>query len=74
LFTLASLQRQGRVFLADDAGHVRSPTGGQGMNPGIGESRPMNAAGTTCSNRRLIFGHRFSPPMGSDNSVQTGTA
>lgn len=27
--------RQGRVFLAGDAGHIHSPIGGQGMNTGI---------------------------------------
>lgn len=30
--------RQGRVFLAGDAGHVHSPVGGQGMNTGIGDA------------------------------------
>lgn len=30
--------RQGRVFLAGDAGHVHSPAGGQGMNTGIGDA------------------------------------
>jgi hypothetical protein len=34
--------RQGRVFLAGDAGHVHSPVGGQGMNTGIGD--PVNLA------------------------------
>jgi hypothetical protein len=30
--------REGRVFLAGDAGHVHSPAGGQGMNTGIGDA------------------------------------
>jgi 2-polyprenyl-6-methoxyphenol hydroxylase-like FAD-dependent oxidoreductase len=30
--------RDGRIFLAGDAGHVHSPAGGQGMNTGIGDA------------------------------------
>jgi 2-polyprenyl-6-methoxyphenol hydroxylase-like FAD-dependent oxidoreductase len=30
--------REGRAFLAGDAGHVHSPAGGQGMNTGIGDA------------------------------------
>jgi 2-polyprenyl-6-methoxyphenol hydroxylase-like FAD-dependent oxidoreductase len=30
--------RQGRAFIAGDAGHVHSPAGGQGMNTGIGDA------------------------------------
>ncbi len=30
--------RVGRAFIAGDAGHVHSPTGGQGMNTGIGDA------------------------------------
>lgn len=30
--------RQGRVFIAGDAGHIHSPAGGQGMNTGIGDA------------------------------------
>ncbi|GII65380.1 3-(3-hydroxyphenyl)propionate hydroxylase [Sphaerisporangium krabiense] len=32
---MAERFREGRVFLAGDAGHVHPPTGGQGMNTGI---------------------------------------
>ena len=35
---VASRFRQGRCFLAGDAGHVHSPAGGQGMNTGIGDA------------------------------------
>src|SRR5829696_3668057 len=31
----AARYREGRVFLAGDAGHIHSPVGGQGMNTGI---------------------------------------
>jgi len=30
--------RQGRIFIAGDAGHIHSPAGGQGMNTGIGDA------------------------------------
>jgi 2-polyprenyl-6-methoxyphenol hydroxylase-like FAD-dependent oxidoreductase len=30
--------REGRVFIAGDAGHIHSPAGGQGMNTGIGDA------------------------------------
>jgi 3-(3-hydroxy-phenyl)propionate hydroxylase len=32
---MASAYRQGRVFLAGDAAHLNSPSGGMGMNGGI---------------------------------------
>jgi 3-(3-hydroxy-phenyl)propionate hydroxylase len=32
---MASTYRQGRVFLAGDAAHLNSPSGGMGMNGGI---------------------------------------
>lgn len=35
---VASHFRRGRVFIAGDAGHIHSPTGGQGMNTGIGDA------------------------------------
>ena len=34
----ATRVRQGRVFLAGDAGHVHTPFGGQGLNLGIGDA------------------------------------
>ncbi|MGW0826966.1 FAD-dependent monooxygenase [Streptomyces sp. NPDC002845] len=41
-FSLAHRQavgyRQGRVFLAGDAGHVHTPFGGQGLNLGVGDA------------------------------------
>ena len=35
---VAARFRQGRAFLAGDAGHIHSPAGGQGMNTGIGDA------------------------------------
>ena len=35
---IAQTYRQGRVFIAGDAAHVMSPTGGFGMNTGIGDA------------------------------------
>lgn len=35
---VASHFRQGRLFIAGDAGHIHSPAGGQGMNTGIGDA------------------------------------
>jgi 2-polyprenyl-6-methoxyphenol hydroxylase-like FAD-dependent oxidoreductase len=35
---VAAAFRQGRAFLAGDAGHIHSPAGGQGMNTGIGDA------------------------------------
>lgn len=35
---VAAKFRVGRCFIAGDAGHVHSPTGGQGMNTGIGDA------------------------------------
>ncbi len=35
---VAAQFRVGRCFLAGDAGHLHSPTGGQGMNTGIGDA------------------------------------
>jgi len=38
---LASTYRRGRVLLAGDAAHIRSPFGGQGMNTGIGDAENL---------------------------------
>lgn len=35
---VASRFREGRCFIAGDAGHIHSPAGGQGMNTGIGDA------------------------------------
>ncbi|HYZ34084.1 MAG TPA: FAD-dependent monooxygenase [Crenalkalicoccus sp.] len=35
---VAARFREGRCFLAGDAGHIHSPAGGQGMNTGIGDA------------------------------------
>ncbi|ACA20660.1 monooxygenase FAD-binding [Methylobacterium sp. 4-46] len=35
---VAARFRQGRCFIAGDAGHIHSPAGGQGMNTGIGDA------------------------------------
>ena len=35
---LASRYRSGRAFIAGDAAHIHPPTGGQGMNTGIGDA------------------------------------
>lgn len=35
---LAAHYRTGRVFIAGDAAHIHPPTGGQGMNTGIGDA------------------------------------
>ena len=42
---LAGRFREGRVFLAGDAGHVHVPVGGQGMNYGIQDA--FNLAGNS---------------------------
>lgn len=38
---LADTNRNGRILLADDAAHVHSPFGGQGMNTGIGDAENL---------------------------------
>ena len=35
---MAAKLREGRVFLAGDAGHIHSPVGGQGMNTGVADA------------------------------------
>jgi hypothetical protein len=49
--------REGRVFLAGDAGHVHSPAGGQGMNTGIGDA--VNLAWKLAE----VVGGRASPAL-----------
>lgn len=38
---LANRFRQGRMLLAGDAAHIHSPTGGQGMNSGVGDAENL---------------------------------
>ena len=38
---LAATFRRGRLLLAGDAAHIHSPTGGQGMNTGIGDAENL---------------------------------
>ena len=38
---LATTFRRGRLLLAGDAAHIHSPTGGQGMNTGIGDAENL---------------------------------
>lgn len=38
---LADRYRNGRMLLAGDAAHIHSPTGGQGMNTGIGDAENL---------------------------------
>jgi 4,5-epoxidase len=38
---LATTFRRGRMLLAGDAAHIHSPTGGQGMNTGIGDAENL---------------------------------
>lgn len=49
---LAEHYRNGRIFLAGDAGHIHSPMGGQGMNVGIQDA--MNLGWKLAS---VIHGH-----------------
>lgn len=38
---LADTYRRGRVFLAGDAAHIQSPSGGQGQNTGLGDAENL---------------------------------
>ncbi|MEU7800142.1 FAD-dependent monooxygenase [Micromonospora arborensis] len=38
---LAEAYRCGRIFLAGDAAHIQSPTGGQGQNTGLGDAENL---------------------------------
>ncbi|MGB7797779.1 MAG: FAD-dependent monooxygenase [Pseudonocardiaceae bacterium] len=38
---LANRFRQGRMLVAGDAAHIHSPTGGQGMNTGVGDAENL---------------------------------
>ena len=49
--------RQGRIFIAGDAGHIHSPAGGQGMNTGIGDA--VNLAWKLAS----VLRGRSNPPV-----------
>jgi len=49
--------RQGRIFIAGDAGHIHSPAGGQGMNTGIGDA--INLAWKLAS----VIGGRTKPSV-----------
>lgn len=39
---VAAKYSEGRVFLAGDAAHVMSPTGGHGLNTGLGDTRTLS--------------------------------
>ncbi|MQA16297.1 MAG: hypothetical protein GEV09_19755 [Pseudonocardiaceae bacterium] len=54
---LASAYRCGRVLLAGDAAHVHSPTGGQGMNTGIGDAENL------AFKLALVVGGRAEPAL-----------
>ncbi|MFI5729245.1 FAD-dependent monooxygenase [Kribbella sp. NPDC051587] len=38
---LADTYRRGRIFLAGDAAHIQSPSGGQGQNTGLGDAENL---------------------------------
>jgi 3-(3-hydroxy-phenyl)propionate hydroxylase len=72
---LAATYRQGRVFLAGDAAHLNSPSGGMGMNGGIHDA--FNLAGRLAAvlrgaDARQLDGYeRQRRPIAEDDIIRT---